>query len=450
MIFKPESFLKRIFPSGFWNRSLLNKDLDFKQTAKRAILKATSLSGREVDATVDKVIKLYEHKRDLIDGTADVEKITNNGALLRQRLENLILYNEIQEQKEEHKGEYYRWLPSSAETPDPEHQLLYGKIFKVGEGDKDGNMPSERYGCRCGMELLTDAEKKDIEARLGNKKITVKQDKTKNIDNAVKMPDEFMPAETIAEAKAYTNKFMQEGKTETWGNVKSLENINVFNKTLEELTKKYGESDFETLGSARGRSYWAHANGKLLEVAGYFGNYNKKQFENEFFNSVTNYQKYYSDILEKWRKYADNPDTTGQQLKQALKKIDDLEKLTKWKRHNVISSAENMLKDVITHEYGHTLMFRKIRKEREAGGTFEVDYGIRKAKFYNLSEQQTKTWELVKDTLHKARKNGDIYEISAYSNTNPHEFFAESFAMREIGEKLPDYIEKMLKEVTGK
>ena len=54
--------------------------------------------------------------------------------------------------------EFYRWLPSDAKNPDPEHQLLYGKIFRVGEGDKEGNMPGERYGCRCGIEWLTDEE----------------------------------------------------------------------------------------------------------------------------------------------------------------------------------------------------------------------------------------------------------------------------------------------------
>ena len=49
-------------------------------------------------------------------------------------------------------------MPSDAKNPDPEHQLLYGKIFRVGEGDKDGNMPGERYGCRCGIEWLSESK----------------------------------------------------------------------------------------------------------------------------------------------------------------------------------------------------------------------------------------------------------------------------------------------------
>lgn len=85
--------------------------------------------------------------------------------LLKQRLQGLVLYNEVERQKEEHAGEYYRWLPSESKVPDPEHQLLYGKIFKVGEGDKNGNMPCERYGCKCGIEWLTPDEVAKLKKR---------------------------------------------------------------------------------------------------------------------------------------------------------------------------------------------------------------------------------------------------------------------------------------------
>ena len=74
--------------------------------------------------------------------------------LLKNRIANLVIYEEMQHQKQEHKGQRYRWLPSSAKEPEPEHQLLYGKIFNYGEGDADGNMPAERYGCQCGIEWL--------------------------------------------------------------------------------------------------------------------------------------------------------------------------------------------------------------------------------------------------------------------------------------------------------
>ena len=79
-------------------------------------------------------------------------------SLLKQRLENLVVFSEVTRLKKKNKGKYYKWLPSGADEPSPQHQLLYGKTFLVGEGDEDGNMPGERYGCQCGMEILDSKE----------------------------------------------------------------------------------------------------------------------------------------------------------------------------------------------------------------------------------------------------------------------------------------------------
>ena len=56
------------------------------------------------------------------------------------------------------KAQYYKWLPSTSKEQNPEHALLYGKVFKIGTGDKDGYMPGKRNGCHCGMKILTDEE----------------------------------------------------------------------------------------------------------------------------------------------------------------------------------------------------------------------------------------------------------------------------------------------------
>ena len=54
----------------------------------------------------------------------------------------------------------------------------------------------------------------------------------------------------------------------------------------------------------------------------------------------------------------------------------------------------------------------------------------------------------VNDAFKQAKKTGDIYKVSEYGNTTMHEFFAETFAMYEIGEEeLPSYIVEMIKEV---
>lgn len=161
--FKPEKFLKYALPVGFFKKSILNRKNDLKAQEVRAIITATTLSKRELKATTNKVIDFYEKKMQDLKKSGDrsFRKDALNGEkLLKNRIENLVLFNEVQNIKKDYKGSYYRWLPSSSENPDPEHQLLYGKIFKVGEGDADGNMPSERYGCKCGMEILTEKEAK--------------------------------------------------------------------------------------------------------------------------------------------------------------------------------------------------------------------------------------------------------------------------------------------------
>ena len=50
-------------------------------------------------------------------------------------------------------------------------------------------------------------------------------------------------------------------------------------------------------------------------------------------------------------------------------------------------------------------------------------------------------------THQKTKRTGDIYKMSMYADENEYEFFAESFAMYELGEPLPDYVEEMVKEV---
>lgn len=171
MIFNPVQYLKLLFGAGFFKGRLLNSDLELKQLALQSILKATNLSKREVEATVYKVVDNYEKKIKKLKKEkvkSFKAKALNNEILLKDRIENLVLWNEVQNLKKEHEGQYYRWLPSSSKEPDPEHQLLYGKIFKVGEGDKEGNMPSERYGCKCGMQILTSQEAKKMKGRLKN------------------------------------------------------------------------------------------------------------------------------------------------------------------------------------------------------------------------------------------------------------------------------------------
>lgn len=159
--FIPGRWLEKIFPKGIEKSGLLSDNLEIKKRYLQALVRATSLSGREITAEVYKTVDFYEQKEAALKAAgvkAFKQEALNGQELLKARLKNFLVYSEIQRQRKEHKGRMYRWLPSNANEPDPEHQLLYGHIFREGEGDKDGNMPGERWGCQCGIEWLDDDE----------------------------------------------------------------------------------------------------------------------------------------------------------------------------------------------------------------------------------------------------------------------------------------------------
>lgn len=159
--FDPLQWLERILPKGLEKSGLLNGNLDIKKSYLKALVRATGQSGRKITAEVYKTVDFYAQKEVALKAAGErayKQAALNGQALLTQRLKNFLVYTEVQNQKKAHKGRMYRWLPSGAAEPDPEHQLLYGKIFREGEGDKDGNMPGERWGCQCGIEWLEDAE----------------------------------------------------------------------------------------------------------------------------------------------------------------------------------------------------------------------------------------------------------------------------------------------------
>lgn len=157
MRFWPDRYLKRVVPKGVVKHGLLNSNLKIKQSYLKAIILATAVDQKALTAQVYNVVEAYriKEKQLMDDGVRAFKKEALNGqALLETRINNFLVFTEVQEIKCKYQGRNYRWLPSSAEEADPQHQLLYGKIFLVGAGDKDGYMPGERWGCKCGIEIL--------------------------------------------------------------------------------------------------------------------------------------------------------------------------------------------------------------------------------------------------------------------------------------------------------
>jgi hypothetical protein len=158
--FLPDEFLDEVLPVKTWKKRFVTgpvDDLKVKQSIIKTLVVAGVINKKELTATITNVLTGYKaraHKLEKVGVRAYKAEAINNEALLKQRVKDTLVYAQVQTEKKEHAGQYYRWLPSSAINPDFEHQSLYGEIFRVGQGDKDGNMPGERFGCQCGIEWL--------------------------------------------------------------------------------------------------------------------------------------------------------------------------------------------------------------------------------------------------------------------------------------------------------
>lgn len=183
----PAAYLKRVLPAGFFKERLLGKNFSIKRTFLRALVTAAELDEQELKDSYARTIKFYREKEKKLEDEEvknPEKKAVNNEKLLKSRVENLVVYSESQRLKDEHKGEYYIWLPSSSKEPRPQHQLFYGEIRKVG----DGEFPNEDYGCKCGAyflgenplenDFLTDEQKNKLEK-------LIKKDKTKEVNSSL-------------------------------------------------------------------------------------------------------------------------------------------------------------------------------------------------------------------------------------------------------------------------
>lgn len=150
--FLPTEFLKKALPEKQIEK-LVTQKLTLNRAAVRA-LGTDVLSKKTIEKVALKVIKSYKATYE----EKTLAETLNDKKLLIQRVQNAAVHEVSQEIQAKYEGEFYRWLPSSAGEPDPEHQLNYGKKFQFG----DGEAPGDRYGCECGMEILVRETKLEL------------------------------------------------------------------------------------------------------------------------------------------------------------------------------------------------------------------------------------------------------------------------------------------------
>lgn len=233
----------------------------------------------------------------------------------------------------------------------------------------------------------------------------------------------FVPAKSKAEATEYAKRFAQ---NVSFDGV-SLENANKINEQLTILTAKYPINRLYEIKSG-GKGVMS-ANYRTLNIS---RNKLGKVLEEDYNRFLENQEHTRSALELLSRRWA------GKKMPFDVQKtVEKLKKVLLHKRWSISDSYPNKVAVTVTHEYGHILSdqyFGMINSDR-ANPHMQTNWSIR-----NVSSKWRALYE-------KAIENGDIYKVSEYGTTNDREFFAECFAARECGEKLPDYIEEFMEEV---
>jgi hypothetical protein len=155
ILYDPKKFLRKVAPERKIEK-LLRGNLSLKKAALSFVEDFDFLDKKAIARVALKTIKGYrERAKDDPDAKGE---ILDDPAQLVQRVQNEVIFQISGEIRDRYAGEFYKWLPSDADEPDPEHQLNYGKTFQIG----DGEQPGDRIGCRCAMEILVAGDRLDL------------------------------------------------------------------------------------------------------------------------------------------------------------------------------------------------------------------------------------------------------------------------------------------------
>ena len=236
----------------------------------------------------------------------------------------------------------------------------------------------------------------------------------------------FTPAKTRSEAEEYAREHFAQNVDYSGMNIA---NANKVNETLTELTRDYPINRLDHI-SQRSQGAVARANFEKLEIN---GKKLGKTLQDEELNFRLN-QAFIKNEVETMRKRYEGKAKIPFDVQN---KIDKLETSLRFTRYGVQSKHDDHVRAVIAHEYGHILSdqyFGMINDDR-ANPHLGLNFSLR-----GVSQK----WE---EVYKKAWETGDIFQLSEYGSKNYREFFAESFAARFMGEKLPDYVESLMVEV---
>lgn len=229
---------------------------------------------------------------------------------------------------------------------------------------------------------------------------------------------EFVPAKNLQEAEEYAKMFANNVSLKGI----ALDNINEINEQLTILNAKYPTRKLTDMKQNGRMKAVARACFDSLEIHGKKIGIAK---DGTFEENQTIYKNMIHAIKSRYQNGKLPPDMQ--------KKVERYEKLLRYKRWGVTNDYG--VRGTVTHEYGHIIA-------DQYWGMINGGY----AKKGFISTEQPQKVKLIQ-VYEKAKKTGDIFNISQYAATDEHEFFAEAFTAREFGEKLPDYINDIVEEI---
>lgn len=162
IVYDPQKILKKM-ASKRKIESLVTDKLTINRVVLNTLNDTGFLDKKELRFVAINVLDKYKDKAEALteEGltkSESREEVLTNKNLLVQRIQNATVNAVTDKIKEKYRGEKYVWLESTAENPDLKHKKKWGKTFIIGKGE----MPGDRYGCKCGMKILVDAKRLNL------------------------------------------------------------------------------------------------------------------------------------------------------------------------------------------------------------------------------------------------------------------------------------------------
>lgn len=253
-----------------------------------------------------------------------------------------------------------------------------------------------------------------------------KQTKDVKINNNIRQWKKFT---TMDEVKEYVYNNYKDSDVDK---IKNVESMNVTFDTLDELQKQYPLNQEIYI---RNKTMSSAAN----------GNYQGININTAHFNKATRKaligNEWVEDLnkqINELKQYLGNMKYKQKPIENGIRKLEEQKKFNCFSISGSYSDLES-IKATISHEYGHVLADQYFGQINKFKANKNFDY-------FDSNECWKKCNDVI-DTYYKAIKNNDIYNISYYASTDQYEFFAECFAKKQMGGKLPDYINEMLERV---